>query len=207
MNHLYFKKLFYCSLATIINFNPGIAIAQHPAAKHGDRYDLVANINKVHTDHRKIQKIKAQVTTSKEAKNKKDLKVQREKLKREKKALKKDHQFAREQESNYKKNKSERIKKFEAEFKATDQRYEDLRDQIKKDLDKRNDFALQKHAEELLKSVQDRNEASTQLSMEKADMIATVNAMDEAWKKVRQGKNDPPENIKKVPSGTDLTTK
>ena len=207
MNQLYFKSLFCCSIATIIYINTGYAQAQQSAAKHGDRYDLVANINKVQMDHRKIQKIKAQVNTSKEAKNKKDLKVQREKLKREKKALKKDHQFAKEQESSYKKNKAERIKKFEEEFKASDQRYEDIRDQIKKDLDKRNDFALQKHAAELLKLVQDRNEASTQLSMERADMIATVNAKEEAWKKVRQGKNEAPEIIKKVPPGTDLTTK
>jgi hypothetical protein len=207
MNHLYFKSLFYCSTAIILFLNTGSTSAQRKASKHADRYDLVANINKIQMDNRKIENLKSQITNTKEAKDKKLLGVHREKLKLEKANLKKDFCYAKDQESDYKKNKAERIKLLEAEMKVSNQHYEDIRSQIKTDLSQKNDFALQKHAEELLKAVQDRNEASTNLSMEKADLIATVEAMNDAWKKVREGKNDPPKIQQKVSTGTTLTNK
>ena len=205
MNHLYLKRQFYCSIIVILIFHAGIASAQRAASKHGDRYDLVANINKLQTDQRKIENLKYQISVSKEAKDKKDLKVHREKLKLEKKNLKKDYQHAKEQESSYKKNKAERIKLLEAEMKASNERYEAIRMQIKKNLAKKNDFALQKDAAQLLEAVQDKNDASTKLSMEKSDLITTVGAMDDAWKKMRQQKNDPP--IQKVNPEPNLTKK
>jgi hypothetical protein len=207
MNHLHLKRLFYYSVTALIILNPGISSAQRKPSKHADRYDLVANINKIQTDRNKIEHVKVQLNTSKEAKNKKDLQVHREKLKLEKKNLKQDFGFAKNQEADYKKNKAERIRLLEEEMKASNQHYEDIRSQIKSDLAKKNDFALQKHAEELLKAVQERNEASTNLSMEKADMVATVDAMDSAWKKLKQEKNNQQEVLQKPSSGSTLTNK
>ena len=208
MNQLYFKNLFYGSMISFCIMQSGIAVAQHPStSKHNDRYDLVANINKVQADQRNIDKVKKLLIISREGDNKKDVKIHREKLALEKKVLRKDYLHACEQERNYKKNKAEKIKLLEAELKASNEHYESIRSRIKKDLAKKNDFALQKDAEELLRSVQLRNEASTQLSMEKSDLIATENAIDEAWKKVKMEKKDDPVNIKVQVPGSTLTTK
>ena len=41
---------------------PGIAVAQHPStSKHNDRYDLVANINKVQADRRNIDNVRKDI--------------------------------------------------------------------------------------------------------------------------------------------------
>jgi len=208
MNHIYFKNLFYGLVISYCTLQSGITAAQHPSSsKHNDRYDLVANINKVKIDQRNIADLKNKITISREANNKKSLKIHREKLALEKKGLKKDYQHAREQEANYKKNKAERIKQLEGEVKASNEHYESIRTQIKKDLAKKNDFALQKDAAELLKAVQVRNEAATKLSMEKSDLIATVNAVNDAWKKVRQSEKGEPVNIKSQTPDSNLTTK
>jgi hypothetical protein len=208
MNQLYFKNFFYGSVISLLTFVSGNIFAQHPSTStHGDRYDLVANINKVHIDKKNIENLKNLIAISKDANNKKALKVHRDKLILEKKHLKKDYAYAQEEEANYKKNKSERIKQLEAELKASNEHYENLRSKIKNDLAKKNDFALQKDAADLLKSVQVKNDAYTKLSMEKAELLATVDAIDDAWKKVkREGKGDPV-NFKSQSPDTNLTTK
>jgi len=208
MNHIYLKNLF-CSFVLVFCFlQQGTISAQRPAAsKHGDRYDLVANINKVHLDRRNIENLKNQINKSKADKNKKDVKIHREKLAREKKILKEDYAHAKNEESSYMKNKAARISQLEEELKASNERYESIRKKIKTDLAKKNDFALRKDADELLKSVQERNEVSTRLSMEKSDMVETVNAIDKAWKKVRQSGNEYPEKIEKNTTGSNLTNK
>jgi hypothetical protein len=208
MNHLYFKHLFYNSVLLFCLLQPGRITAQHSAnSKHGDRYDLVANINKVHLDRRNIENLKSQISKSKQANLKKELKIHREKLAREKKILKADYAHAKEEESSYIKYKNEKIRQLEEKLKASNEHYESIRNKIKKDLAKKNDFALKKGAEDLMKAVQERNEVSTQLSMEKSDMFETVNAIDDAWKKVRQSLNEDPEKIEKNSPGTNLTTK
>jgi molecular chaperone GrpE (heat shock protein) len=207
MNQLYFKSLLYGSVVTFILIQSEFISAQGSSAKHGDRYDLVASINKVRLDHQRIDKLKTQVDISKKSKNKKTLKVHREKLALEKKVLKADYKHADEQERKYKENKSEKISNLEAELKASEQNYGAIRNKIKKDLAKKNDFALKKDADDLLKAVQARNEISTQLSMEKSDMIQTVAAVDAAWKKVKQGNERVPEKIDEVSSKGNLTNK
>jgi hypothetical protein len=208
MNHLYFKNQFYGLVISFCILQSGIADAQHPStSKHNDRFDLVANINKVSMDQRNIEKLKNQISISRESDNKKSLKIHREKLALEKKNLKNDYKHACEQEYTYKKNKTERIKQLEEELKASNEHYESIRTQIKKDLSKKNDFALQKDASELLSAVQVRNETSTKLSMEKSDLIATENAINDAWKKVKQGASGEPVNIKSQTPDSNLTTK
>ena len=184
-----------------------ISAQRTSSAKHGDRYDLVANINKVGMDRHKIENLKILVDNSKKENNKKALKIHREKLAMEKKVLKSDYAHAREQESNYKETKEERINNLESDLKASDNNYESIRAKTKKDLSKKNYFALRKDADELLKAVQEKNEISSQLSMEKSDLIETVNAMDAAWKKVKQNEKQVPEKIDKVSTNNNLTNK
>jgi len=208
MNQLYLKHLFYGSVIVFWLLQAGTISAQRPAtSKHSDRHDLVSNIKKVQADHRNINYINHQISISKEANNKKDLKIHREKLALEKKILKEDLIHAKDQVTSYMKNKAERIRLLEEELKASNERYASIRNKLKKDLAKKNDFALKKDAEDLLKAVQERNEASTQLSMEKSDMLETVNAIDEAWRKVRQNKNVTPAKIEKISPGSNLTNK
>src|SRR5690349_12944144 len=129
MNHLYFKNLLYGSVVTFLLIHPELSSAQHTtASKHGDRYDLVTNINKVGLDHQKIENLKILVDNSKKSNNKKALKIHREKLALEKKGLKADYAHAREEEDKYKQNKSEHIKKLETELKASNENYESIRD-------------------------------------------------------------------------------
>jgi len=208
MNHIYLKNLLSGSVIAFLLIQGDTISAQRTStAKHGDRYDLVANINKVGIDRRKIENLKILVDNSKKEKNKKALKIHREKLAMEKKILKTDYAHAREQELNYKENKGERIDKLESELKASNNNYESIRTKTKKDLSKKNYFALRKDADDLLSAVQERNEISSQLSMEKSDLLETVNAMDAAWKKVKQNEKQLPEKIDKVSTNSNLTNK
>jgi hypothetical protein len=81
-------------------------------------------------------------------------------------------------------------KTLKQELKTSNERYESIRKQIKKDLARRNDFSLQKSAADLIKAVQKKNETSTELAMEKSDLLSTVEALDAEWKKVKVSARD-----------------
>lgn|GEM_PF-5384516 len=187
-------------------FTSPCAQSQPAAPKQRDRIDLLTSVHKVQTDHHRIEAIRKHIKESREARNRKALKIHREKLALEKNALKADYAIAKEQESTYFENKNGKIKTLEVELKASGERYESIRKQIKKDLAKRNDFSLQKDAADLLKAVQHRNETSTELAMEKSDLYTTVEALNTAWKNVKLDADDPPSNTRKPPDENNLST-
>jgi hypothetical protein len=187
MNQFYFKYLFSFLLIAALSVFQSVAQSKRIVPhRQTDRVDLIANVHKVKDDYEKIDALKNKIKGLKEA-DKKALKSHKQKLTLEKKTLHSDCSLAKDEENSYLDRKKEKIKGLKKELKASDEKYEAIRKSIRKDLAKRNDFTLQKNAAELLKAVQKKNETSTELAMEKSDLISTVEALDKEWKKVRSG--------------------
>src|SRR5689334_10655738 len=132
MNQNYFKNLIPGITCTFLLLFMN-ADAQRASQNHArDRVDLVANVTKVQMDHKRINQVKKLIDDSRTSKNQKALKVHLQKLAREKAILKKDYASARQEENTYFTAKSLKIKKLENDLKASNERYQQIRKQIKK---------------------------------------------------------------------------
>jgi len=195
MYQFYFKH-FLCSLLFVISIFSGYnSSAQNLAhASQRDRLDLVSNVQNVRTDHSRIESTKKLIESSQEAGNKKAEKIHKARLALDKKKLKADLRHAKTEECSYLEHKSGKIKSLKRQLKMHEEMYSQVRKKIRKDLAKKNDFSLQKDAADLLKAVQARNETSTELAMEKSDLLGTKEALKAEWKKVKFTEKQLPAN-------------
>ena len=206
MKQLYIKFLFPGLLSGILLLQLSNVCGQRLSPNNRDRLDLIANVQKIESDLHKISRIKKQIEDYRNSENKKSVEIHKEKLAVEKKNLKEHYQNAKEEECSYRENKNNKIDALEKELKEYNAKYALIRKQIKKDLSNKNDFALQKDAADLLKAVQLRNEISTALSMEKSDLLATTDALDAEWRKVKLSRKQPRENEKPSTDNSSLST-
>ena len=195
MNQFYFKLLFRLIILPGFIFLHSGTSAQVKTTYKRDRVDLLANVHKVQAGHSRVAVLKAKIKESKKVDNQKAVKTQVKKLTQEKKVLKKDYSHARDEECTYFENKKEKIRSLKNELELSEEKYSLIRKKMKKDLAKRNDFALQKDASDLLKAVQEMNETSSELSMEKSDLVSTTKALNSEWKKARSSRGQLPGHL------------
>lgn len=207
MNKFYQRTAIPVLLSAVFIFHePDAFSQQQKRPAHRDQADLIAFVQKVSNDHHTIAAVRKKIKESRQANNRKDLKIHREKLVLEKNILQKDYSRARQEENLYLTYKSKKISFLEHKLKASNEKYASLRKKAKKDLAKKNDFALQKDASDLLKAVQARNETYTDLSMEKSELASTREALDREWKNVKSGTGWQVINFEATPVENSLST-
>jgi hypothetical protein len=112
MNQNYIKQLFYGTLIGAIMLPTVTVKAQQTISrKQRDRADLIASVDRIQLDHRKIVAARQRLEESRKTGNRKSVRLHRDKLANEKKILKADYSNAKEEQCTYIENKSSRIKR------------------------------------------------------------------------------------------------